>query len=87
MFTKLITSLGNDVIVLNIEGCASIVRFRDYRSKTFKVTKLDSVDEDKEDELMRKIKTEVNGILTSTKSYDFTHNRALVSHCCDIFPN
>ncbi len=25
LFTKLVTSLGNDVIVLNIEGCASIV--------------------------------------------------------------
>ena len=45
LFTKLVTSLGNDVIVLNIEGCASIVGFREYISKTFKVTKLDSVDE------------------------------------------
>ena len=77
MFTKLVTSLGNDVIVLNIEGCVSIVGFRDYISKTFKVTKLDSVDEEKEDELVRKIKTEAQSILTSNKSYDisdFTHD-------------
>ena len=79
LFTKLVTSLGNDVIVLNIEGCASIVGFRDYISKTFKVTKLDSVDEEKEDELVWKIKTEAQSILTSNKSYDisdFTHDKA-----------
>ncbi len=70
LFTKLVTSLGNDVIVLNIEGCASIVGFQDYISKTFKVTKLHSVDEEKEDELVRKIKTEAHSILTSNQSYD-----------------
>ena len=62
LFTKLVTSLGNDVIVLNIEGCTSIVGFWDYISKTFKLTKLDSVNEEKEDELVRKIKTEAHSI-------------------------
>jgi len=47
LFTKLVTSLGTDVIVLYIEGCASIVVFRDYICKAFKLTKLDSVDEEK----------------------------------------
>ena len=67
------------MIVLNIEGCASIVGFRDYISKTFKLTKLDSVNEEKEDELVRKIKTEAHSILTSSKSYDisdFTYDKA-----------
>ncbi len=53
--------------------------FQDYISKTFKVTKLYSVDEEKEDELVRKIKTEAHSILTSNKSYDisdFTHDKA-----------
>ena len=45
------------MIVLNIEGCTSIVGFLDYIGKTFKLTKLDSVNEEKEDELVRKIKT------------------------------
>ena len=62
LFTKLVTSLGNDVIVLNIEGCTSIVGFRDYISKTFKLTKLDSVNEEKEDKLVRKNKTEAHSI-------------------------
>ena len=30
MFTKLVTYLGGDVVVLNIEGCASIVGFREF---------------------------------------------------------
>ena len=37
------------------------------------------MDEEKEDELVRKIKTEVQSILTSNKSYDisdFTHDKA-----------
>ena len=34
MFTKLITYLGDDVVVLRIEGCASIVGFRDLSSST-----------------------------------------------------
>ena len=88
MFTKLVTSLGNDVIVLNIEGCASIVGFRDYISKTFKVTKLDSVDEEKEDELVRKrlralaTKVMILVILPMTKQ-----SNTLVPHCYDSFPN
>ena len=67
------------MIVLNIEGCASIVGFWDYISKTFKLNKLDSVNEEKEDELVRKIKTEAHSILTSNKSYDisdFTYDKA-----------
>ena len=67
------------MIVLNFEGCASIVGFRDYIGKTFKLTKLDSVNKEKEDELVRKIKTEAHSILTSNKSYDisdFTYDQA-----------
>ncbi len=78
------------MIVLNIEGCASIVGFQDYISTTFKVTKLDSVDEEKEDELVRKIKTEAHSILTSNKSYILPMTKQgnrLVPHCCNSFPN
>lgn len=30
MFTKVVTHLGDDVVVLSIEGCASIVGFREF---------------------------------------------------------
>ena len=53
LFTKLVTSLGSDVIVLNIEGCASIVGFREYVSRMFKLTNVNSVDEEKEDALVK----------------------------------
>ena len=79
MFTKLITSLGTDVVVLSIEGCASIVGFREYVSKTFKVTQVDTLDEEREDELVRKITTEARGISFNNKDYDlsdFTHAKA-----------
>jgi len=74
-----VTSLGSNVIVLNIEGCASIVGFREYVSKMFKLTNVSSVDEEKEDELVRKIESELHSIVSSTKSYDvgdFTHDKA-----------
>ena len=47
MFTKLVTYLGGDVVVLNIEGCASIVGFREFVGKMLKVTEVDTVDEER----------------------------------------
>ena len=76
VLTKLVTYLGGDVVVLNIEGCASIVGFRGFLGKMLKVTKVDTVDEEKEDALVRKITTEAHGIPFNNKNYDlgdFTH--------------
>ena len=67
------------MIVLNIGGCTSIVGFQEYISKTFKLTKLYSVNEEKEYELVRKIKIKAHSILTSNKSHDisdFTYEKA-----------
>ena len=71
MFTKLIKYLGNDLVVLNIEGCASVVGFHEYVSKILKISKVESVDEEKEDALVRKITTEALEIPTNKKNYDF----------------
>ena len=46
MFTKLVTYLVDDVVVLSIEGCASIVGFREFVSKILKLSKLDTTDEE-----------------------------------------
>ena len=78
MFTKLVTCLGGDVVILTIEACASIVGFRELIGKTLKVTKVDTVDEEKEDALVRKITTEAHGIPCNSKAYDlgdFTHDK------------
>ena len=67
MFTKLVTHLGDDVVVLSIEGCASIVGFREYVSNIVKISEVDTVDEENEDALVRKITTEARGIPFNNK--------------------
>ncbi len=71
MFTKLITHMGDEVVVLSIDGCASIVGFQEFVGKIFKIAKVDTVDEDKEDALVRKITTEACRIPFS-KNYDLS---------------
>ena len=76
MLTKLVTHLGDDVILLCIEGCASIVEFQEFVGNIMKVAKVDNVDEEKEDALVRKITAEAHGIQSNNKNYylgDFTH--------------
>ena len=78
IFTKLGTYLGGDVVIHTIEGCASIVGFRELIGKMLKVTKVDTVDEEKEDALVRKITTEAHGIPCNNRAYDlgdFTHDK------------
>ena len=75
MFTKLVKHMGDDIVVLCIDGCASIVGFREFVGKTLKIAKVDTVDEEEEDTLVRRITNEARGIPFS-KNYDlgdFTH--------------
>ena len=44
MFEKLVTHSADDVVVLSIEGCASIVGFREFVGKILKVSKVDNFD-------------------------------------------
>ena len=69
MFNKLVTHLGDEVVVLCIEGCASIVGFRELVGNILKISKVDTVDEEKEDVLVRKITAEARAI-PSNKNYD-----------------
>ena len=55
MFTKLVANLGDDVMVLCIECCASIVGFQEFICNIVKIAKVDTVDEEKEDALVSKI--------------------------------
>lgn len=57
MFTKLVAYLGNDAIVLYINGSASISGFCDYVSRIVKISEVDKVDEGK-DILVRRITIE-----------------------------
>ncbi len=47
MFTKMVMHLGDDVVVLCIEGCASKVGFREFVGKLLKVSKVNTLDEEK----------------------------------------
>ena len=42
MFFKLAEHLGDDAVVLSINGCASIIGFREFVTKTVKMAKLDT---------------------------------------------
>ena len=42
MFSKLAEHLGDDAVVLSINGCASIIGFREFVTKTVKIAKLDT---------------------------------------------
>ena len=79
MFTRLVTHLGEDAVVLCIEGCASILGFREYVGILLKVSKVETVDEEEEDAFVRKITTEAHAISVNNKNYDlgdFTHAKA-----------
>ena len=52
MLTKVLTYFGDDVTVLSIEGCASIVGFREHVSKIVKISRVDNEDEESKDTLV-----------------------------------
>lgn len=72
MLTRLVAHLlvGDSVIVLNIEGCASIVGFQEHMGKLFKIANTETVDEDREDLLVRKIQTGARAIAPNKNTYD-----------------
>ena len=72
MFTKLVTYLGDDVVVLSIQGCASGVNigFREFVGRILKLSVVDTTDEEGEDVLVRKIATEARGIQSNNKQFD-----------------
>ena len=51
MFTNLVTHLGDDVIVLSIDGCSSFV---EYVSNIVNISEVDVVDEENEDALVER---------------------------------
>ena len=50
---------GNDLVVLNIDGCASTIGFQEFIDKVMKVAKVDVKDEDSEGALERKTAVEL----------------------------
>ena len=80
MFTKLISYLGNDVVVVSVDGCASVVGFRDLVGRSFKLVKVESVDEESVNAVVSQVRRESLAIQYSHADYDlgdFTYNNTL----------
>ena len=69
MLSKLVTHLRDEIVVLNIDGCASVIGFQEFSGKILKVAKVDSEDDEMEDTLVQKIVTEASKI-PSNKDYN-----------------
>ncbi|CAL8391490.1 unnamed protein product [Arctogadus glacialis] len=60
MFAHLCEYFGKEIVVLNVEGCETVVGFKNYIAKTLKMVKRSKMDdEDEVDKLIRRIKSEV----------------------------
>lgn len=82
MFNKLVNFLGDDVVVLNVHGFASIVGFREYVGSIFKLSAVDIGDVEGEDLLVTKITSEACKIPSINKQYDlgdFSFNKTKAS--------
>ena len=59
MLANLCNYFGEKIVVLHIEGCASIVGFRDVVGKTVKMVKYEGVDDESVETVVRRVKAEV----------------------------
>ena len=80
MFNKLTKHLGEDIIILRMEGCETVVGFRNFIGKTLKIVKDNSVDEDHVDAVVRLIRNEAKSMQYNNSAYDlseFTYNKVV----------
>ena len=72
MLANLCDYFGEKIVVLHIEGCASIVGFRDVVGKTVKMVKYDGVDDESVEIVVRRVKAEVLA-LPRSNDYDLSY--------------
>ena len=81
MFTKLVSCLGDDAIVLRMEGCATIIGFKEFASKNLKLVQTDAADEESViDVVVRTVKKEARAVKGSATDYElaqFTYAHTL----------
>ena len=70
LLAKLVAHFGDEVVVLKLHGCASIVGFKELVGKMVKIVKVDSMDEDEEDALVRTIAIEARAVPFDNRKYD-----------------
>jgi len=77
MLLNLTTPLGDVVVVVRVEGCASVVGFKEFLGKLLKLIKVDTVDGDSVDPVIR---SESRAVKHNGANYDlieFTHSNAI----------
>ena len=62
MLSNLTTHLGDDVVVVRVEGCACVVGFKELLGSTLKLVKVDTVDEDSVDAVIRQVGCEAHAV-------------------------
>ena len=72
MFKKLTDCIDKDVLVIRVDGCATLVGYRESIAKTLKVVKVVETDEKSSDSLLRKIKREARSVKYNSANYDLS---------------
>ena len=70
IFTNLTTHLGDDIVVVRIEGCVSVVGFRELLGKSLKLVKDESVDEESFGSVIKQVRSEARAVQHSNATYD-----------------
>lgn len=80
MLSNLMNCLGNDGVIIRIDGCASIIGFREAVGNTLKMIKAD--DSDQIGDVVRQVRTEARDIEYNSANYDmslFTRTKTIES--------
>lgn len=72
MFSNLTDCMSKDIIVVRIDGCATIVGFRESVAKILKVVRVDDTDEGSIATMVRQIKREARTVKYNSANYDLS---------------
>ena len=68
--TNLTTHMGDDIVVVRMEGCVSVVGFRELVGKSLKLVNDESVDEEIFGSVIRQVRSEARAVQHSNATYD-----------------
>ena len=72
MLSNLADCLGDNTVLVRLDGCASILGFREFVGKAFKLVKLDEKDDDTIDGLVKQIHSESQAMAIDIDIYDLS---------------
>jgi len=72
MFSKLTDCMSKDIIIVRVDGCVTIVGFRESVAKSLKIFKVDDTDEWSIGSVVRQIKHEARSIKYNSANYDLS---------------